>query len=89
MDLARHHPYPVDKGVVAWPVEHTSPDPKSGVKDVTFSIKAQVVVETDEVRERREHYDKMIRNVRRQQRKQDKESRARGMDDDSITHEEL
>ena len=78
MDLKRYHPIPTHNGVVAWVTEHTKPDGKLGLKNVTFKIKAQVITETEEHTISREHYEKMMRAVRRSQRKVDKEMRAAG-----------
>ncbi len=63
--------------MIAWPIDHTRPDGKLGLKNVEFKIKAQLVDETAHARRARLHYEHMLKHVSRQQRKWDKEERAR------------
>jgi len=83
MDPSRYHPYAQDKGVVAWPVDHSHPDGKRNIK---FKIKAMSVELEEHQRRQKEMYEKMLRHIRRQDRKREKESRAKG---EGIVHEEL
>lgn len=45
LDLERYSAEPVDGGVVAWPVHHSEPNRATGRADITFEVKAQVLVE--------------------------------------------
>jgi hypothetical protein len=44
LDLERYSAEPVDGGVVAWPVHHSEPNRAKGTADITFEVKAQVLV---------------------------------------------
>lgn len=45
LDLEKYSAEPMDGGVVAWPVHHTEPNRARGRVDITFEVKAQVLVE--------------------------------------------
>ena len=78
MDLSRYHPWPTDKGTLAWVTDHTTPESKVGLKNVEFTVKAMQVALPDEARRKQEQYDKMLRQVKRQARKNDREYRREG-----------
>lgn len=44
LDLERYNAEPVDRGVVAWPVHHSEPNRARDRTDITFEVKAQVLV---------------------------------------------
>ena len=77
MDLSRYHPWPTDRGTLAWVTDHTEPTNKVGLKNIEFTIKAMTVQLPDEARKRQEQYDKMMRNVKRHARKSDREARRK------------
>ncbi len=79
----------MDNGVIAWPVEHSSPEGKLGLRNIEFKIKAMSVVEKDHVRKQRVEYERMLRTWNRHNRKAEKAQRARGMARDGLSHEEL
>ena len=78
MDLTRYHPWPTDRGSLAWVTDHTTPESKIGLKNVEFTVKAMTVALPDEARKRQDQYDKMLRQVKRGQRKNDRETRRKG-----------
>ena len=64
---------------MAWVTDHTSPDDsKVGLKNIEFTVKAMTVALPDEARRRQEQYDKMLRQVKRSQRRNDREARREG-----------
>ncbi len=46
-DLSSYKPSAQDGGVVAWPVEHTTPDRRHDRREIRFTIMAQVLRETE------------------------------------------
>ncbi|CAI4213445.1 unnamed protein product [Parascedosporium putredinis] len=50
LNLENYQAWPEDKKIVAWPVEHTWPDDESGNREIEFTVKAQILHETEEGR---------------------------------------
>ncbi|PKS10989.1 hypothetical protein jhhlp_002748 [Lomentospora prolificans] len=53
LNLENYQPYPEDNKIVAWPIEHTWPDDENGDRSMEFTIKAQILRETEEGRSAR------------------------------------
>jgi hypothetical protein len=68
-------PHAEDDKVVAWPIEHTRPDREQGQRKVTFKIEAQWVKETEEGKAARLFWAKAQTQLRRHQRKVEREER--------------
>jgi hypothetical protein len=75
LELNRYRPHPEDKGVIAFPTDHTSPDGKS--KNIKFTIKAMLIELTPFHRARQEAYDRMIRQTSREARKSERRDRRK------------
>ncbi|CAN8106553.1 unnamed protein product [Discula destructiva] len=43
IDLRKYSPKAVDGGVVGWPTEHTLPEREEGEREISFTLKAQVL----------------------------------------------
>lgn len=43
MDLSKYSAKIVDGGVVGWPTEHTEPEREAGDREMSFTLKAQVL----------------------------------------------
>ena len=80
----------MDNGTIAWVTEHSRPSGADGDKDVEFKIQAQLVRENEESRTRRTAYERMMRMIRRQHRKFEKDARGKeGSDIVEPLHDEL
>jgi hypothetical protein len=77
LDLNRYHPYATDRGVIAWPADHTNPGGKLGPKTIKFTIKAMSIELSRQARRRQEEYDRMIRLTSREARKSEKAGRGK------------
>jgi hypothetical protein len=75
LDLTKYSSYAKDHSVIAWPIKHEIPDTKHGKKDITFSIKAFYVVDTDDGKAWREMWNKHHTSLRRLERKLKREER--------------
>ncbi|ERS97271.1 uncharacterized protein SPSK_02660 [Sporothrix schenckii 1099-18] len=79
-DLSRYVPAAKDDAVVAWPFEHSKPDPEHGKVDIYFKIRTEHVLESDHGRDRRLMWDALMRNARRSDRKHTRAEREAGRD---------
>ncbi len=43
LNLAAYKPQAEDGGIIAWPVEHTTPDRRHDRREIRFQIKAQLL----------------------------------------------
>jgi hypothetical protein len=69
-DLSRYKPHAEENSVIAWPIDRTWPDEaEDGKRDITFTIKAQFVHETEDGKAHRMVWERLYRAVRRQERK--------------------
>lgn len=81
MDLAKYEDHPNEGGVVAWPIERTSPNVKDNDPSISFRIRAYLVRETEETKESKRMWENMLRASRRQNRKAEREERKRARDE--------
>lgn len=72
MNLENYVDAPEDGKVVAWPTERTDPDIEGGDPEIEFTVKAQVLRETEEGREARLKREEEKR-VREEERKREEE----------------
>ncbi|KAK4139886.1 uncharacterized protein C8A04DRAFT_32596 [Dichotomopilus funicola] len=76
-NLAKYKSRAIEHSVLAWPVDHTKPQRDIGQRDITFTIEAMSVTETEAGRYSRLMWEKMHRTIRRHERKQTREERQR------------
>ncbi|KAK4154429.1 hypothetical protein C8A00DRAFT_42788 [Chaetomidium leptoderma] len=76
-NLARYKAQAVDHSVLAWPVDHTKPNRDLGKRDITFTIDAMSVTETEEGKRARLMWEKMHRTVKRNERRHQREEREK------------
>jgi len=74
--LENYGPWPVDDKVIAWPVSRTSPEPE-GKPSVQFTIKAQLLHETEEGRQARLQREKEEEEERLRLEKEQDEARKK------------
>lgn len=80
-NLAKYKPQAIDHSILAWPVDHTRPHRDLGKRDITFKIEALSVTETDDGKKSRLMWEKMHRMIKRNERKQQREDRAKAKQD--------
>lgn len=79
MDLSKYEDHPTEGGTVAWPLDRTSP--KDGDPSISFKIRAYLTRETEETKEMKATWEKILRESRRQNRKTEREERRRARDE--------
>ncbi|SPO07356.1 uncharacterized protein DNG_10050 [Cephalotrichum gorgonifer] len=82
LDLENYGGTPEDQKVVAWPVERTDPDWNNGGVDIEFTIKAQVLSETEEGRAER------VKREEEAKAREEEEAREREEEEARLREEE-
>ncbi|KAK3994321.1 hypothetical protein QBC44DRAFT_236413 [Cladorrhinum sp. PSN332] len=90
-NITKFKPQAVDHCVIAWVTDHTKPLRDLGKRDIQFTVEAMAVTETEEGKYTRTMWERMYRNVRRHERKQQREERERAKREiaQGITRDEL
>ncbi|KAK4223437.1 hypothetical protein QBC38DRAFT_52188 [Podospora fimiseda] len=90
-NITKFKPQAADHCTIAWVTDHTKPMRDLGKRDIQFTIEAMAVNETEEGKYTRLMWEKMYRNVRRNERKRQREERERAKREigQGITRDEL
>ncbi|KAL2115340.1 hypothetical protein VTJ04DRAFT_9595 [Mycothermus thermophilus] len=82
-DLSKYSPHLVDGGVIAYPIEHTTPDRKAGERDIDIKIKAQVLklkegetappIEEEKKEEKKSEAPKQVEEAKKEEKKEEAE----------------
>jgi hypothetical protein len=76
-NLAKYKPQAIDHAVIAWVVDHTKPHRDLGKRDMTFTVEAMSVTESEEGRHARLMWEKLHRTLKRNERRQQREERLK------------
>lgn len=77
LDLSKYKASPVDKGVVAWPIERSTPNLAEKQTSIEFKIKAQVLRETEEGRVARLAREKEAAEEEERRKQEEEEARLK------------
>lgn len=89
LDLSKYSPYARDKVVIAWPLEQETRLSGKAHQDLSFTIRAYFVEETDHGKTWREMWEKVHIQTQRQARKEQREARKAARDDLGRSRDEL
>ncbi|KAK4236348.1 hypothetical protein C8A03DRAFT_45644 [Achaetomium macrosporum] len=76
-NLAKYKPQAIDHAVVAWVVDHTKPNRDLGKRDMTFTVEALSVTESEEGKRARLMWEKLHRTIKRNERRMLREERLK------------